>query len=82
MDELKRGQREILEAKLEVFENRYPGRDYVITISDPEFSCLCPRTGYPDFATVEIRYVPDQYCLELKALKLYINQFRDRGIFH
>jgi len=82
MDELKRGQREILEAKLEVFENRYPGRDYVITISDPEFSCLCPRTGYPDFATVEIRYVPDQYCLELKALKLYINKFRDRGIFH
>lgn len=82
MDELKRGQREIMEAKLEVFANKFQHRDYIITISDPEFTCLCPRTGYPDFATIELRYTPDQYCLELKALKLYINKFRDRGIFH
>jgi 7-cyano-7-deazaguanine reductase len=82
MDELKRGQREIMEARVEVFENKNPQRDYMITISDPEFTCLCPRTGYPDFATIELRYIPDQLCLELKALKLYINKFRDRGIFH
>jgi len=82
VDELKRGQREILEAKLEVFDNKYPHRDYEITITDPEFTCLCPRTGYPDFATIEVRYIPDKYCLELKSFKLFINKYRDRGIFH
>jgi 7-cyano-7-deazaguanine reductase len=82
MDELKRGQQEILESTLEVFDNKYPHRDYVITITNPEFTCLCPRTGYPDFATLEIKYVPDRYCLELKSFKLFINKYRDRGIFH
>jgi len=82
MDDLKRGQREILESKLEVFANINPQRNYLITITDPEFSCLCPRTGYPDFATIELKYVPDKWCLELKSFKLYINKFRDRGIFH
>ena len=82
MDELKRGQQEILESRLEVFENRYPHRDYEIVITNPEFTCLCPRTGYPDFATLEIRYVPDRFCLELKSFKLFINKYRDRGIFH
>ncbi len=82
MDELKRGQREIQESKLEVFANKYSDRDYEITITDPEFSCLCPKTGYPDFAVIEVRYIPDKYCLELKSFKLFINKFRDRGIFH
>ena len=82
MDELKRGLKEILESKLEVFDNKYPHRDYEITITDPEFTCLCPRTGYPDFATIEVKYVPDKYCLELKSFKLFINKYRDRGIFH
>ena len=82
VDDVKRGQKEILESQLEVFNNRYPNRDYEILITNPEFTCLCPRTGYPDFATIEIRYIPDKYCLELKSYKLYINKFRDRGIFH
>ncbi len=82
MDELKRGQREIMESRLEVFENKYPHRDYEIQITNSEFTCLCPRTGYPDFATITVRYIPDKYCLELKSFKLYINKFRDRGIFH
>ena len=82
MDVLKRGQREILESKLEVFDNKYAHRDYEIVISNPEFTCLCPQTGYPDFATIEVRYIPDKYCIELKSFKLFINKFRSRGIFH
>jgi 7-cyano-7-deazaguanine reductase len=82
MDELKKGQQEILESKLEVFENSYPHRDYTITITNPEFTCLCPRSGYPDFAVLELSYIPDKFCLELKSWKLFINKYRDRGIFH
>ena len=76
MDELKRGQKEILESRLEVFENKYPERDYEITITNPEFTCLCPRSGYPDFATIIVKYVPDNYCLELKSYKLFITKYR------
>ena len=82
MDEIKRGQQEIEQSRLEVFDNMHRDRDYTITISNPEFTCLCPRTGYPDFATLELQYVPDKYCLELKSFKLFINKYRDRGIFH
>ena len=82
MDELKRGEKEIQESKLEVFANKYPHRDYEIVITNPEFTCLCPRTGYPDFAEIEIRYIPDSYCLELRSYKLFINKFKNRGIFH
>ena len=82
MDHLKRGQKEIRESKLEVFENKNRHRDYEITITSPEFTCLCPMTGYPDFATITITYIPEEFCLELKTVKLYINQFRDVGIFH
>ena len=67
---------------LETFENPEPGRDYTIRMSIPEFTCLCPKTGQPDFATLELEYVPDRLCLELKALKLYIWSFRDEGHFH
>jgi 7-cyano-7-deazaguanine reductase len=68
--------------ELETFANPAPGRDYTIRMSIPEFTCLCPRTGQPDFATLELEYVPDRLCLELKALKLYVWSFRQRGAFH
>jgi 7-cyano-7-deazaguanine reductase len=67
---------------LETFPNPRPGRDYDIRFECPEFTCLCPRTGQPDFATVTIRYVPDALCVELKSLKLYLWSFRDEGHFH
>ncbi|HUK02086.1 MAG TPA: preQ(1) synthase [Steroidobacteraceae bacterium] len=69
-------------ADLETFPNPSPGEDYTIRMTLPEFTCLCPRTGQPDFATLELEYVPDRLCVELKSLKLYIWSFRDRGAFH
>ncbi len=68
--------------ELETFENPEPGRDYAIRIRVPEFTCLCPKTGQPDFATLHIEYVPDRLCVELKSLKLYVWSFRDEGAFH
>ena len=67
---------------LETFENPQPGRDYTIRIEVPEFTCLCPKTGQPDFATINIEYIPDALCVELKSLKLYIWAFREQGAFH
>ena len=67
---------------LDTFENPNPERDYTIHIDTPEFTCLCPLTGQPDFASIEIEYVPDQLCLELKSLKLYFWSYRDQGAFH
>jgi 7-cyano-7-deazaguanine reductase len=67
---------------LETFANPHPGRDYTIRIRVPEFTCLCPKTGQPDFATLHLDYVPHQRCVELKSLKLYIWSFRDQGAFH
>ena len=67
---------------LETFENPQPERDYTIRVRIPEFTCLCPKTGQPDFATLYISYVPNRYCIELKSLKLYIWSFRDEGAFH
>lgn len=67
---------------LATFPNPRPGRDYEIAFDCAEFTCLCPLTGQPDFATFRIRYVPDQLCLELKSLKLYLWSFRDEGAFH
>lgn len=67
---------------LETFPNPNPERDYEISFECPEFTCLCPRTGQPDFATLRIRYVPDALCVELKSLKLYLWSFRDEGHFH
>jgi 7-cyano-7-deazaguanine reductase len=69
-------------AKLETFPNPSPARDYEIRFECPEFTCLCPKTGQPDFAVVRIRYVPDKACVELKSLKLYLWSFRDEGHFH
>jgi len=68
--------------QLETFENPNPGRDYTIRITVPEFTCLCPKTGQPDFATLYLEYVPDTRCVELKSLKLYAWSFRDEGAFH
>lgn len=68
--------------KLEVFPNPKPGRDYSIRMRIPEFTCLCPKTGQPDFATLYLEYVPEKTCVELKALKLYIWSFRNEGHFH
>ncbi len=79
---LKYGEKEILEAKLEPWPNPYPERNYTIDISFPEFSCLCPRSGYPDYATIKIKYVPDKYIVELKSLKLYLNKYRNQYISH
>lgn len=67
---------------LETFPNPGPGRDYAIHMQIPEFTCLCPKTGQPDFATLFLDYVPDRLCVELKSLKLYIWSFRDEGKFH
>jgi 7-cyano-7-deazaguanine reductase len=67
---------------LETFANPNPGRDYTVRFECPEFTCLCPLTGQPDFATIRIEYVPDALCLELKALKLYLWSYRDQGAFH
>jgi 7-cyano-7-deazaguanine reductase len=67
---------------LETFENPQPDRDYTIRIDTPEFTCLCPMTGQPDFATIQLEYIPDRSCLELKSLKLYFWSYRDQGAFH
>ncbi|HET9265144.1 MAG TPA: preQ(1) synthase [Vicinamibacterales bacterium] len=67
---------------LETFPNPQPGRDYDIEIRCPEFTSLCPKTGLPDFGEITITYVPDELCLELKALKYYIIEFRNKGIFY
>jgi len=68
--------------ELETFTNPRPERDYEINLECPEFTCVCPRTGQPDFATIRIQYVPDSLCIELKSLKLYLFAYRDEGAFH
>ena len=68
--------------QLETFENPNPERDYTIRITIPEFTCLCPKTGQPDFATLDLEYVADNACIELKSLKMYIWSFRNEGAFH
>ena len=72
----------IKNARLERFANRTRVRRYMVEFTCPEFTCLCPMTGFPDFATIQINYVPKDWCVELKSLKLYINAYRNRGIFH
>lgn len=67
---------------LETFVNPKPERDFIIRMNLPEFTCLCPKTGQPDFATLHLEYVPDHLCIELKSLKLYVWSFREEGAFH
>jgi 7-cyano-7-deazaguanine reductase len=81
-NQVKYGERKIAEGELITFPNPRPGRIYDIKITLPEFTCKCPFSGYPDFATIDITYSPDQKVVELKALKLYINSYRDRYISH
>jgi len=76
------GEKAIKKARLSTWDNPHPERDYEINISYPEFTCLCPRSGYPDFATIKINYVPDRKILELRSLKLYLNSFRDVHASH
>ncbi len=76
------GEIEIENNELERFENRTQVRRYTVEFTCPEFTCLCPRSGFPDFATIRITYVPDRFCVELKSLKLYINGFRNKKVFH
>ncbi len=79
---LRYGAKAIKKARLELWDNPCEERDYEINISFPEFTCVCPRSGYPDFATISITYVPDKKIVELKALKLYLNSFRDVPVSH
>ncbi len=76
------GAKAIKKARLEAWANPGPERDYTIEISCPEFTCVCPRSGYPDFAAIRVTYVPDKSVVELKSFKLYLNSFRDRAISH
>jgi 7-cyano-7-deazaguanine reductase len=78
----KYGKKSISRTKLEKWPNPYPDRDYTIETIFPEFTCLCPRSGYPDFATIRINYIPDKYIVELKSLKLFLNKFRNRQLSH
>ncbi|MGD0591700.1 MAG: preQ(1) synthase [Bacteroidota bacterium] len=68
--------------KLETFDNKYPGRDYTITIVNPEFTSVCPKTSLPDFGTITIHYIPAKKCIELKSLKYYFLEYRSMGIFY
>jgi len=79
---MKYGEKSIKSARLEIWENPHPERDYEIDISFPEFTCLCPRSGYPDFATIRIKYVPCEKIVELKSFKLYLNSYRNLSISH
>jgi 7-cyano-7-deazaguanine reductase len=79
---MKYGEKTIKNTHLEIWENPYPERDYEVNISFSEFTCLCPRSGYPDFAVIKINYIPDKKIVELKSLKLFLNSFRDIYISH
>lgn len=76
------GEMAIENNQLERFENRTQHRKYFVNFTCPEFTCVCPRSGFPDFATIYINYSPDKWCVELKSLKLYINGFRNEKVFH
>jgi 7-cyano-7-deazaguanine reductase len=78
----KYGEKAVEGAKLEAWPNPTPERDYSIEISYPEFTCICPRSGYPDFATIRLVYTPDEKIVELRSLKLYLNSFRNQAISH
>lgn len=82
MSNMRYGEEEIKKASLEAWDNSHKDRDYTINISYPEFTCLCPRSGYPDFAEIKIEYIPDEKVVELKSLKLWLNSFRNEYISH
>jgi 7-cyano-7-deazaguanine reductase len=79
---LQKNIRELKTPKIEVWENQYPDKVYTVSIDIPEFTCICPKTGLPDFATIKIEYSPVKFCIELKSLKMYTIFFRNVGVFH
>lgn len=79
---LQENTRNLKTPKIEVWKNQYADREYVINLDIPEFTCICPKTGLPDFADIKIEYAPDKYCIELKSFKMYTIFYRDIGIFH
>jgi len=81
-DGLQNGVRRMKTPRIEGWQNRYPDRDYVVSIETDEFTCICPKTGLPDFAVINIEYVPGESCVELKSFKLYLVSYRGVGIFH
>jgi 7-cyano-7-deazaguanine reductase len=74
--------RKLKTPRIEVWQNKYPDKEYTINLEIPEFTCICPKTGLPDFATIRIEYSPDKYCIELKSFKMYTIFYRNLGIFH
>ncbi|NQT89685.1 MAG: NADPH-dependent 7-cyano-7-deazaguanine reductase QueF [Candidatus Omnitrophica bacterium] len=74
--------RRIKTPKIDVWRNKYPDKDYTVCVETSEFTCICPKTGLPDFASIRIEYVPDKFCIELKSFKLYLVSYRSVGIFH
>lgn len=81
-EDLQENIRNLKTPEIEVWENKYADRTYIVHLNIPEFTCICPKTGLPDFAVINISYTPDQKCIELKSYKLYCVAFRDVGIFH
>ena len=79
---LQKDVRKLKTPAIEVWENQYPDKNYTITLENPEFTCVCPKTGLPDFANIAIQYRPGKYCVELKSFKMYTLFYRDIGIFH
>ncbi len=74
--------RQLKTPEIEVWENQYPDKDYIINLDVPEFTCICPKTGLPDFANITITYRPEKYCIELKSFKMYTIFYRNVGVFH
>ena len=79
---LQKNIRKLATPAIEVWQNKYPDKRYTINLEIPEFTCICPRTGLPDFATIKIEYSPSKYCIELKSFKMYTIFYRNLGIFH
>jgi len=79
---LQKNVREMKTPSIEVWQNQYPDKEYTVSMDIPEFTCICPKTGLPDFADIKLEYSPDKFCVELKSFKLYLVSFRAVGIFH
>lgn len=79
---LQKSVRKLKTLKIDVWKNQYPDKEYIISLDIPEFTCICPKTGLPDFASIKIDYSPDKYCIELKSFKMYTIFYRSIGIFH
>lgn len=79
---LQKNTRALKTPKIDIWKNQYKDRDYTITLENPEFTCVCPKTGLPDFATISIQYTPGEWCVELKSFKMYMLFYRNIGIFH